>query len=148
MLIVIVILGILAGMIMLTFGRSSDNTEATAILAHLDSAKSALLAYSMEHRTRNVDPLNWFVGKNSSEIRTSIDKYLESQVQTGGGAAAVKYFNTLSVKTDGGNVEVGFDGFTVSSGIASALDKKIKAGGGTYTGSGGVGTYSLWLRIR
>ena len=148
MLLVIVILGILAGMTFVGIGRSTDSTEAAAIMAHLDSAKSALLAYSMEHKTRNVDPLNSFVGQASSSIRTSIDKYLESNVQTGGNASAVKYFSTLSVRLNNGNQEVGFSGFAVSPGIASALNKKISASGGMYTGSGGSGTYSMWLPIR
>ena len=149
MLIVIVILGILAGMTMLALGKNTDSTEAALILAHLDSAKSALLAYSMENRTRNTDPLASFASiTDDGKIHASLDKYLESQAQTGGGASTTAYFNKLRVQNNGARFDIGFVNFQVQSGIASALDKKVKASGGTYTGSGGAGTYSLWLRVR
>ena len=144
--IVVVILGILAGMIMLAFGRNSDSTEAAAIMANLEAAKNALLAYSMEHKTRNVDPLNSFVGLTSSSIKTSLDKYLDGSVMSGTHTAA-RCFDTLNVRNSG-NIEVGFSGFAISYGIANALDRKIKATGGTYTGNGVSGNYSIWLRIR
>ena len=138
--IVVAILGILSGMIMLAFGRNSNNSEATALMANLEAAKNALLAYSMENKTRNVDPLNSFVGQTSSSIKTRLDKYLDYTKAT--------CFDTLSVAQSGGNITVGFNGLAVSSGIANALDRKIKATGGAYTGSGGAGTYTMWLRVR
>ena len=142
MLIVIVILGILSGMTLVAYGRGTDNAEATAALAQLDTAKSALLTYSMEHTTRNVDPLRGFVNANSNTIKTSLDKYLDS--------SAPKYFETIRVADSSGFLEVGFDGFTVSSGTRNALDKKITASGGSYRrgSSSNANAYSMWLRIK
>ena len=145
LLLVMVILGILAGMTMLAYGRSSDNTEATAIMAHLESAKSALLSYSMEYRTRNKDPLEGFDSASSAGIIASIDKYLEHRIQAGGSAAV--YFNKIKVSGDVIQ-EVGFDGFTVKSGVGKALDKKISTAGGVYRKGGSATNYSLWLRIK
>jgi len=147
LLIVIVIIGILAGMSVLAFGRSNDNAEAAAVMGNLDSAKDALLAYSMEHKRRNVDPLaRDIVGKSSAAIMASIDKYLDAGTKSKGGSAA-RHFNNLSVRSDGTVIEVGFDGISLASGIKNALDKKIAANG-AYTGGGTSANYSIWLQIR
>ena len=147
MLIVIVILGILAGMSFLAFGRSTDNTEAASIMAGLESAKGALLAYSMEHKTRNQEPLKGFESAGSAAILASIDKYMGSKVPAGSSAA--NYFNNLTVTSSGGVWDVGFDRFTVTSGVGKVLGKKVAASGGMYTGAAsGSGTYSLWMRVK
>ena len=134
----IVILGILAGITVLAFGRGSDNPKATAIMADLDAVKNALLAYSMEYRTRNVDPLVSFVGAEPNNIKTSLDKYVDGNLDLG----------RLQVRRDDGGLSVGFENLTITSGIKNALDKKIGASGGAYTGGGNATSYSVWLPIR
>ena len=145
MLIVIVILGILAGMSFLAFGRSSDNAKAAGIMADLDAAKNALLTYSMEHRRRNVEPLGDFKGVTTGGlIQASLDKYLDGNMD----------FNKLRVRevesgTGSGVIgwEVGFLNIGVTSGVENILKRKITTAGG-YTDSGAGETYSVWLRIR
>ena len=148
-LLAVVIIGILSGMTLVAVGRSSDNAEATAIMAHLESAKSALLAYSMENSRRNVDPIAVFPAVNANGIiHASLDKYLDSNVQTGGGSKAVEYFDRLRVRRDGAAILVGFQNIRVTSGVKSALDKRIDASGGTYTRSGSAAEYTMWMRVR
>ena len=149
MLVVIVILGILSGITIIAVGRGTDNTEAAAIMAHLETAKTALLAYSMEHRTRNADPIATFPDVNvNGRIHASLDKYLDSNVRTGGGSKAVEYFDRLRVTKDGSLFFVGFENIRVPSGVKSALDKKIDASGGMYTRSGTPASYTMRMRIR
>ena len=145
LLIVVAIIGILAGLAMLAMGRSSDNAKAVAIMADLESAKNALLAYSMEHRTRNADPLREFDGvDDAGKIMTSIDKYLDRSVTPGSSAA--NHFATLTVSLRGGFMEVGFVDFTATQGIKNALGRKIDTSGG-YTRDPG-NSANIWLRIR
>jgi type II secretory pathway pseudopilin PulG len=144
---VIIFIAILAGMSVLAMGSGTDGTEAAAIMSHLDSAKNAMLAYSQEHRTRNSNPLQQFVGATSALINTSLDRYLEGSSKTGG--SAHQYYSKLSVRRDSNNViEVGFNGFLTTSGIARALDNKIHVNDGLYTGSGNASSYSVWLKIK
>ena len=148
MLIVIVILGILAGISFVAFGRGTDGTEAAAIMANLDSAKNALLGYSMEHRTRNTDPLITFVNASSNTINTSLDKYLDANTKSGSGSAA-RHFQMLAVRGNppASPLEVGFEGIVISSGLKRALDQKIPTSG-MYSGGGETNAYSIWLRVR
>ena len=147
LLIVIAILGILAGMTLLAYGRSSDNAEAASIMAGLDSSKNALLAYSMEYRTRNNDPLVGFIGAPNATIIGSIDKYLDANVKSGGSSAA-EYFKTLSVISNDSTMEVGFvNPPKITSGIKNALDRKVSAAGWTYRIDKGS-IYAVWLRVR
>ena len=147
-LLVIVIIGILAGMSMLAFGRRSEKAEATLILSDLDTVKNAMLAYSMEHRTRRSDGLEGWDAASAVTIMASLDEYTDANLGQGRAAA---YFARLSVRY-GNGVEVGFDGFTASDALRDELDKKVRDRGsavsGIYTGSASDGNYSLWLRVR
>lgn len=51
LLIVIIIIGILAGMVMLTTGNATDKAEATRIISDMRNIKSACLMYYAEHST-------------------------------------------------------------------------------------------------
>jgi len=148
LLIVIATLGILAGMAMLAIGRSRDSTEAAAIMANLEAAKGALLTYSMEYRTRNVDPLKGFVGAGGNTINTSLDKYMDSNVKSRSQSAA-RHFQNLEVtgSPPDSPFRVGFENITVTPGVKSALQKRVDASGGEYTHDSN-GTYSIWLLIR
>jgi prepilin-type N-terminal cleavage/methylation domain-containing protein len=147
---VVVIISILASMSMLVFGRSSEGTEATAIMAELDSAKNALLTYSMEHRTRHSDEIGVFVGKNASAIKASLDKYLDQSAKSGGKAALL--YDTLQVRQTGNDIFIGFDGFAATTALQNALKKKVDAEGGAANGiysSGISGTgYAVWLKVK
>jgi type II secretory pathway pseudopilin PulG len=143
MLVVIVILGILSGMSVLAFGSSSDNTEATAILSNLDAAKNAVLAYANSHKTRNMDPLVVFNGKDSSVVLASLDSYLGGQT-----GEANAYFQHIRVSSDNGVMRVGFFKFPANLGVGKALTKKVASAGAAYSTSSGDSKYELWLNIR
>jgi prepilin-type N-terminal cleavage/methylation domain-containing protein len=145
-LLVIIVIGILAGMSMLVFGRRSENAEAAVIMSDLDTVKNAMLAYSMEHRTRRSDGLDGWNTADSTTIMASLDKYVGSNL--GGGNAAPR-FASLSVSYTNG-IEVGFNGFPASNALQAELTKKVhdERNAVRYSGSGSGGNYSLWLRVR
>jgi len=146
---VIVILAILAGMSMLVMGRSADNAEAAKIMGNLDAARNALLAYSMEHRTRTSDRLDEFIAANTDDIIISLDKYLDRNVTTGQQNSAL--FSKIQIGMNplhfDGQLAIGFIGFDASSGLRSALAKRTGSDS-QYDGSSSGGTYSLWIKVK
>jgi prepilin-type N-terminal cleavage/methylation domain-containing protein len=148
MLIVIMVIGILAGMSMLAFGRQSEKAEATLIMSDLDTVKNAMLAYSMERRTRRSDGLEGWSAAAATAIMASLDKYTDANLGRGRTAPC---FAELRVRYVNG-VEVGFDGFPASDALRRELDKKVHDEGsavsGMYSGSASGGDYSLWIRVK
>jgi type II secretory pathway pseudopilin PulG len=148
-LLVVIVIGILAGMVMLAFGNRSEKAEAAVIMSDLDTVKNAMLAYSMEHRTRTSDGLDGWNAATSVRIRASLDKYVDSNL--GGGNAAPRFAN-LKVRYPANGIEAGFDGFPASGALQAELAKKVhdknNAASGIYSGSASGGTYSLWIRVR
>jgi prepilin-type N-terminal cleavage/methylation domain-containing protein len=143
----IIIIGILAGMSMLAMGRNSDSTEAVGIMSALDSGKSALLAYSMEHKNRRGDPIDTFIGvTGSGVVKASLDSYLDPAVKSGGKASAL--FDHLQVRRTGQVLEIGFISFGATPGIGRALGKKVHLSSDGYSLAGSGNTYSLWMRVR
>ena len=69
LLIVIVIIGILAGMMMLSTGGATAKAEATKILADMRNIKAAAIMYYADNG-------EWPVG----EIGDSLDKYLDKKL--------------------------------------------------------------------
>jgi prepilin-type N-terminal cleavage/methylation domain-containing protein len=152
---VIMFISILAGMSVLVMGSSSNNANAAAIMNNLDVAKSALLAYSMEHRTRNSDALSQFIGADVGNIKKSLDKYMDPTVLQGGENSDL--FNKISIVSNAdfaGKLTVGFISFPVDSGLRSALEKKVRGPTGKdpsslYFGKqDGSTMYSLWEEIK
>ncbi|MDR1578952.1 MAG: type II secretion system GspH family protein [Synergistaceae bacterium] len=150
-LLTIMIIAILAGGTMLAVSRSSDNAEATVIMSDLDAAKNALLAYSMEHRTRTSDTLGDFIGKSSSVIISSLDNYLSSQVTTAGSKAKA-HFDKIKVEVDtgpSGNVRIGFVEFPAEQGIINALRRKTSAAAMTSVAYDfNAAEPSIWLDVK
>jgi type II secretory pathway pseudopilin PulG len=142
---VIIFIAILAGMSVLAMGNTSSGAEASNILAELDAAKSAMLGYSMEYRTRTSDGLKDWDSATSAAILSSLDKYLESTARTGNASAR---FNKIKVRyTDG--IYVGFVNFDISSSIQKALTTKISSfTNGAYEGTYNSGQYSLWMKVK
>lgn len=73
LLIVIIIIGILAGMMMLSTGSATDKAEATKILSDMRNIKSAALMYYADNG-------KWPTTDNSGKSLSaaSLDKYLDS----------------------------------------------------------------------
>jgi prepilin-type N-terminal cleavage/methylation domain-containing protein len=154
---VVMIIGILAGCVMLAISRNSDNAEAAVILSDLDAAKSALLAYSMEHRTRASDRLEEFIGANSSVIVNSLDNYMSAQVSAAGSKAKARFdkidIDTMvDVNTGTSKVIIGFAGFPADRGLINALQRKTASGQNashyrvTHDASGTACT--VWLDVK
>lgn len=70
LLIVVIIIGILAGMMMLSTGAATDRAEATKIVSDLRSIKSAALLYYLDNNN------TW-----TTQIK-SLDKYLDQDMST------------------------------------------------------------------
>ncbi|MDR0652325.1 MAG: prepilin-type N-terminal cleavage/methylation domain-containing protein [Synergistaceae bacterium] len=139
--IAIIIIGALAGIMMVVISRGTDNAEASVIMSDLEAAKNALLAYSMEHRTRTSDRLNEFAAADSSEIVGSLDKYMSSQIH---GKA---HFGNIDVDDAGGRIRIGFVDFQATQGVFKALDRKTKSiQNDDYDFDEGL--HTLWLNVK
>jgi prepilin-type N-terminal cleavage/methylation domain-containing protein len=148
---VIMMVAILAGGTMLALSRGSDNAEATVIMADLDAAKNALLAYSMEHRTRTSDRLDDFMSASSSAITGSLDTYMSSQVSMTGGKTKAR-FDTIDVDTASGKIRIGFAGFPADRGLIRALERKIASAQSNVvyhvTSNDVNSTCTVWLDVK
>ena len=100
LLIVIIIIGILAGMMMLSTGTATDTAEATKIVSDMRNIKSACLMYYAENR----------VWPKATDIE-SVDKYLDTQTDT------TKYNLEAGVKSGDLNVT----GTTKEAGVQKKL---------------------------
>ena len=78
LLIVIIIIGILAGMLLLAVGSATDKAEATKIVNALRNYKSAALMYYTDH---GAWPSQQAHGANGWEI--SLDRYVDRSLDTG-----------------------------------------------------------------
>jgi len=116
LLIVIIIIGILAGMMMLSSGSATDKAEATKIVSDMRNVKSgALMCYA--------DTGTW-----PTDI-ASIDKYLDVKVSGTGSPFSLKEDGAIFVKYDGtasrGKIP------TANNGVAEKL-KLMAADAGLY----------------
>jgi prepilin-type N-terminal cleavage/methylation domain-containing protein len=151
-LLVVAIIGILGGVVMLALGNQGEKTQATIIMSDLDTIKNAMLAYSMEYRTRASDGFNGWETAASSAIRASLDKYVEPNL--GGGDAASRFAKLkVSIDRTAGRINVGFNGFPASATLRNEISKKIDSNrdavSGAYSAvSESGGNYSVWLRVR
>ena len=73
LLIVIIIIGILAGMMMLSTGSATDKAEATKIVSNLRNMKAAVVMYYADNGAWPVGPIKL------SDNSTSFDKYLDAK---------------------------------------------------------------------
>jgi prepilin-type N-terminal cleavage/methylation domain-containing protein len=140
-LLVIMVIGILSGMVMLSVGSSNDSARASAIMADLESAKSAVLAYSMANSTRASDGITTLVGGSGNDLAASLDRYFDRRSNS-------DYFRTLNIRQDGRSFIVEFNGFPANPSVQRVLNKKITQAGATFSGSGSGSTYTLGLRVK
>jgi prepilin-type N-terminal cleavage/methylation domain-containing protein len=155
MLLAIMIIAILAGSTLLVVSRNNGNAEAAVIMSDLDAAKNALLAYSMEHRTRTSDRMEDFIGKSPSVINGNLDKYMSSQVDMAGSKAKAR-FDTIRVDkiTDANGLEkirIGFVDFPADRSLIGALQRKTAANqnnAANYQVISMGGTCSIWLNVK
>jgi type II secretory pathway pseudopilin PulG len=142
MLVVCVMLGILAGFIILIFGGSTEKARATKIAADLESVKQAALSYENQNRTRNNNPLAALVN-NKNTFTAAVNDILDNPLPA----------DRLALLTrdadDNDRLLVAFENFHADSSLADALDKFVQqhADGG-YSGSASGSNYTLRLRLK
>ncbi|MDR3256002.1 MAG: prepilin-type N-terminal cleavage/methylation domain-containing protein [Synergistaceae bacterium] len=140
-LLVVVLIGILAGFLTLTFGSVTDSAEAKQIASELDAVKQATLSYVMENQKRNTDPLTPLLGQ-SENFKNAISQYMERRIVR---SVDVRQF------TDGGVTAYYVVLFNIPTDakLAAALDKIVKNGSG-YMGvwDNNTGKYLLRLKLR
>ena len=90
LLIVIIIIGILAGMMMLSSGAATDKAEATKIVSDMRNLKSAALMYYSDNNA-------WPVTVEFSGAASSYDKYLDNKPAAGLGYVNEDGGNTVAV---------------------------------------------------
>ena len=128
LLIVIIIIGILAGMLLLAVGSATDKAEATKIVNALRNYKSAALMYYTDNSAWPDTGTGW---------QTSLDKYIDRSLDTNN-------FTTVEVTgAAGGRMFIGLTGAAGApldqTGVQAKLSAQAAASA-LYT-SGGV-TYS------
>jgi type II secretory pathway pseudopilin PulG len=148
MLIVCVILGILAGMMLLVFGGSSDKTRAMKIASDLESVKQAALMYESRHKTRNNDPFSDpsdLKGEaNSAAFNSAIGEFLDSPLPADY-KPTLEYVESDGIKT----LRVGFWNLPVDANLAAALDNFVERNKGEgYGGQRNGLKYTLTLRFK
>ena len=128
---VVVIIGILAGVLMLVFGSNADKADALRHVNELDSMRSAIVMYVNENRRRGFDPLS----EADNVIINGANAFLDKTPN--GNFSIIR-------STDG--VLIGLDIVNPSSGLASALNELVKKSGLYVSVSGG--TYTLSMKIK
>ncbi|WP_303322887.1 prepilin-type N-terminal cleavage/methylation domain-containing protein [Cloacibacillus evryensis] len=119
LLIVIIIIGILAGMMMLSTGAATDTAEATKIVSDMRNVKAACIMYFLDNS-------EW---PGTGNITSSVDRYLDVPINnnTGGGTFSITSGdnNSLWLNYAASNI-------TVGSGVANKL-VKMASKAGLYT---------------
>jgi type II secretory pathway pseudopilin PulG len=143
MLLVCVILGILAGMMMLMFGGATEKTRATKIAAELESVKQAALTYESRHKTRNNNPLENFTGSaKKGDFTSAINGILENPLP------ADRVASLLISGTDN-RLRVAFEDLPADANLVAALDRFVQQREGSgYSGNKNGGAYSLYLLLK
>ncbi len=103
LLIVIIIIGILAGMMMLSTGAATDKAEATKIVSDMRNVKAAAIMCYADYNTWPVDPAN----------KASVDKYLDSPL--------LATNDKFTIEGDQTACRVQYNGTSTASGIKDKL---------------------------
>ena len=126
LLIVIIIIGILAGMMMLATGAATDKAEATKIVANMRSIKAAAVMYYADN---NAWPTVTFTDNGTS----SLDEYLDQKPGAGykvvnsSTAYAVSYGGTDSkIATANGGINKKLADMAANSGLYNGVSSDTK----------------------
>ncbi len=126
LLIVVVIIGILAGMMMLSTGSATDKAEATKIVSNLRNMKAAVVMYYADNSA-------WPTKGSTiklSDANTPFDKYLDAKPT--GYSIVVDQKNGITVQCDG---SVSKPKFTATDGIGKKLTAMKDESGITVNGN-------------
>ena len=125
LLIVIIIIGILAGMMMLSTGSATDKAEATKIVSNLRNMKAAVVMYYADNSA-------WPTKGSTiklSDASTPFDKYLDAKPT--GYSIVVDQNNGITVQCNGGASK---PNFTATDGIGKKLAAMKDESGITVSG--------------
>ena len=116
LLIVIIIIGILAGMLLLAVGSATDKAEATKIVNALRNYKSAALMYYTDHSVWPAD------GEDDATPgdNTSLDRYTDRSMD-------LSAFASLQIVNVGGRFIIGLNGATGSPLTQAGVQGKLAA---------------------
>ena len=134
LLIVIIIIGILAGMMMLATGAATDKAEATKIVSNLRNAKAACIMFYADN---NAYP--------TASNYTSLDSYMDSKLfSTGAAVGQGKYeMDSKDYTSAAGRTIVKVTLTDKTVGINKKLKEMTDASGSTISGDAGV----YWMRV-
>ncbi len=143
LLIVIIIIGILAGMLLLAVGSATDKAEATKIVNALRNYKSATLMYYTDHSTWPTATGDWTNSLDAYADR-SMDKVAFSKVAvvslTGG-----RWLIGLTSASGSPLEQAGVQGKLAAQAQASAL---YNVSGGLFTAATPNATTSIYTNMR
>lgn len=117
LLIVIIIIGILAGAMLLVAGSGTDKAEATKIISNLRSMKSAALLYYADKAGSGTVPV-----PSLTATSNDLEPYMDRKMEDTG--YVVKEGTTADK-----NWYVGYEGLTANSGVAKKLEETAAANG-------------------
>lgn len=115
LLIVIIIIGILAGMMMLSTGSATDKAEATKIVSNMRNIKSACLMFYADYDRYPA---------NLTTDKTSMDKYLDTTIAKGYTIASTDATGGLKIVADTTST-----GLNVPAGVNTKLDEMASKAG-------------------
>lgn len=134
LLIVIIIIGILAGAMMLVAGTSRDSAEASKIISDLRNMKAAALMWISENPT--VDGDDWEDLGETQDNLDQLNKYIDRPLTAGANNPYV--FNVQEFEDDGNVIGeawiLGYKLTDARQGVKSNLEKQA-ASAGLYGGS-------------
>ena len=130
LLIVIIIIGILAGSMMLVAGSGTDKAEATKIVSDLRSLKTAALMYYADHNT-------WASGDVQAKLGTYMDRDLS------------KSKHKFALNNNGNGV--GVTNLTANSGVnekLAAMAKEVGLYNTALSSDFTLDMTQIWMRVR
>ncbi|MCQ4763347.1 prepilin-type N-terminal cleavage/methylation domain-containing protein [Cloacibacillus evryensis] len=128
LLIVIIIIGILAGMMMLSTGAATDKAEATKILSDMRNMKAAAIMYFTDYHS--------WPNETTPGDDASLDRYLDTKRVSGVSKLSVVH------GTESGDVFVKY----ADTAMANGVRDKMKVFVNDNILSGDAGTYQMTVR--
>ena len=116
LLIVIIVIGILAGGMMLASGSATDSARASTLLSELRSAKAAGVMFLADHNDIPMATiLSWWVTPIMAGAGTSFDQYMDNPLKV----AQLRFYTDVMPTPAGNVVEVFFVGKEVPDTIVA-----------------------------
>ena len=136
LLIVIIIIGILAGALLLVAGAGTDKAEATKIVSDLRTVKSSALLYYADYATWPES------GDTMTDWLASWDEYGDREFNT----------TDLTIALAGSHIYVGRQNLTADSGVNEKLEDEANKNGGLYSDTAetdfSAGSTTVYMKLK